>query len=259
MLFYVSKTMGEIVGNETFKALTPKVKAEYHSRVISSFHGTIAFVLAYLSVWQSCDDPSQSIFSSDACIMKPKDVQLYLVIMSSAYCTYDLYICLFEIKYEWAEGFEFLFHHIVGVLGAAGVFYCGRFNVALSSGALLSEASNMLMNYRWFMLKHKATDHPLYMPTQAGFAISFFLSRIVFMLMMLIRNFQMHYVFDIFEQHWSFVVVQITTDAMLTLLYLLQVYWFKLIVNMVLRTLSGDPKKKKKTEASDATQQAKKD
>ena len=173
--------------------------------------------------------------------MKPKPVQLYLVIMSTGYCIYDLYICLFEIKYEWKEGAEFLFHHVVGILGAFGVFYCGRFNVALSSGALLSEASNMLMNYRWFMLKHQATDHPVYMPIQAAFALSFFLSRVLFMLMMLIRNFEMHYKYDIFNQHISFVIIQISTDTMLTLLYLLQLYWFKLIVSMVLRAVSGAP------------------
>mmetsp|Transcript_1441 Transcript_1441/g.1741 ORF Transcript_1441/g.1741 Transcript_1441/m.1741 type:complete len:89 (+) Transcript_1441:333-599(+) len=88
--------------------------------------------------------------------MKPKPIQIYLVLMSTGYCIYDLYICFFEIKYNFREkeAAEFLFHHTVGILGAAGSFFCGRFNLPLSSGALLSEASNMMMNYRWFMIKH---------------------------------------------------------------------------------------------------------
>ena len=109
--------------------------------------------------------------------------------MSTGYVIYDLYICIFEIKYGWKEGAEFVIHHVIGILGAAGSLFCGRFNPPLSAGALLSEASNMMMNYRWFMLKHGATDHPLYLPVQALFAICFFLSRVVFMLMMVIRNF----------------------------------------------------------------------
>ena len=74
VLFYVTKFVSNLIGNETFQKLSPKVKAEYHSRVVSTIHGTTAFVLAYISVWRSCDDPNESIFTSTECIMNPKPV-----------------------------------------------------------------------------------------------------------------------------------------------------------------------------------------
>lgn len=164
---------------------------------MSTIHALIALSLACISVWGVCDDPKDSIFTSDACIMKPKAVQVYLVAISSAYCVYDLYVCLFCIKYTWKQGADFIFHHIVGLIGAVGVLIVGRFNVALSCGALVSELSNFFMNMRWHMLQHKMTTSPLFNVAQMSFAFSFFVVRVVFMLMLVVRNWQIHSKFDI--------------------------------------------------------------
>ena len=159
----------------------------------------IAFSLACYSVWGVCDNPKDSIFTSEECIMKPTKAQCYLVAISSAYCVYDLYVCLFCIKYTCKQGADFIFHHIVGLIGALGVLLVGRFNVALSCGSLVSELSNLFMNVRWHMLQHKMTTTPLFNVIQLAFAFSFFVVRVIFMLMLTVRNWQMHSKFNI----WS--------------------------------------------------------
>ena len=77
-----------------FEKLKLKDKMEYYSRVVSNLHAVIAVALSYVSL--SCDD--ETIFSSDKCLMEPKNVNVYLILMSSAYCVYDLYICFCKIK-----------------------------------------------------------------------------------------------------------------------------------------------------------------
>jgi len=139
--------------------------------------------MSVYGVWFNCEDGG-SIFSSDACLMKPQKISLYLMIFSSGYCFYDLFIVIFKIRLGCSgPGAEFIFHHVVGIGGAITSFILGRMNPALAAAALVSEASNFAMNMRWFMLKHKMTDHPMFIPVNITFAVLFFLSRVVFMFM----------------------------------------------------------------------------
>ena len=212
-----------------FANLKPKDKMEYYSRIVSNIHATAALVMTTVGIWFNCEDGG-SIFSSDACLMKPQKVQIYLVLMSSAYCLYDLYVCLFQIKYSVKQGSDFIFHHVVGLAGAALSLILGRANVALSSAALMSEASNFAMNMRWFMLKHGKADHKAFLPLSYTFMMCFFLSRVVFMLMIFVRNMQSHYIFDPRNQAPVLFYMQMINDVMLFILYLLQLWWFYAII-----------------------------
>jgi len=103
----------------------------------------------------TCADPTQSIFSSQECLMTPHKSQLYLIAISTGYVTYDTFICITELGYTMRNGADFIGHHIVGIIGAFCVIVAGRFNVALSAGNLVSEWTSFSMNQRWRMLKHK--------------------------------------------------------------------------------------------------------
>ncbi len=81
-------------------------------------------------------------------------------------------------------------HHLVGILGAAAVIVCGRFNVALSAGNLMSEWTSFPMNHRWRMIKHKMTDSPWYMVVNGIFFLGYLFVRVIFMALLLLRNYQ---------------------------------------------------------------------
>ena len=66
--------------------------------------------------------------------------------ISTGYVTYDLILCVFELGYTLKQGGDFILHHIVGMIGAYAVLVCGRFNVALSAGNLVSEWTSFPMN-----------------------------------------------------------------------------------------------------------------
>ena len=112
------------------------------------------------------------------------------IAFSTGYCIYDTFICVVDIKFTWKEGFDNYFHHIISVAGALGTLMSGRFCVPISAGNLVSEFSNAAMNLRWRFLKHKLYDHFLFIPVSAIFMGCFLLSRGVFMLMLVVRNFE---------------------------------------------------------------------
>ena len=162
-----------------------------------------------------------------------------MIAFSSGYCLYDIYVCLVEIKFTLDEAKDYIFHHVVGIMGALGVMICGRFTVALSAGNLVSELSNALMNVRWRLLKHKQTEHWAFVPASVTFMICFFFSRVVFMLMLIIRLVDAHHVFDIRNEEPYIIAAYVATDALQVMLYLLQIYWFQLIFMNFYKTVTG--------------------
>ena len=221
-----------------FDMLKEKSKKEYYSRVISNVHATIAVAMSVYGVWFVCED-GQSIFSSDECLVTPQKVNVYLTVLSSAYCFYDMYVVLYEINYSKKEQAEFIYHHVVGIAGALFSVALGRQNPPLSAAVLVSEISNFAMNCRWFMLKHDLADHALFMPVNFVFMLTFFLTRVVFMLLILIRNAHAHTLFGLTDQGPVFMFMQAATDTLLFALYLLQLWWFWGIAKVVYKTVIG--------------------
>ena len=173
-----------------FHKMPTKIKKEYYSRIVSDVHAIVAIVASVYTIYFACDDVykhGDTAFTNFECLNTPRLSGLYIIPVSSAYCVYDIYICIVEIKFTAKECSDYLFHHIVGVLGAIVVLVCGQFPVALSVGNLVSECSNFCMNIRWRLLKHKMTETNWFFAASVVFMIVFFFSRVVFMLMLNLR------------------------------------------------------------------------
>ena len=102
------------------------------------------------------------------------------------------------------------------------------------------------MNLRWFMIKHKMADHAMFLPVSLLFMSSFFVSRVVMMGTSVFRAFQSYSFYDIAKQPGWMEFFSYYTYLQLVLLYLLQIYWFWLILAVVIKTASGDKNANKK-------------
>ena len=131
------------------------------------------------------------------------------------------------------SGADFIAHHIVGIIGAVTVLIAGRFNVALSAGNLFSEWTTFAMNHRWRMLKHKQTEGlPFILMNDV-------IARIVFMAMLLLRIYQIQSNFSISSDPPLIWTASVISSALQVVLYLIQLFWFKLIFGAFVRTLQG--------------------
>ena len=191
------------------------------------------------AVFFACDDPSTNIFSSQQCLMKPQRSQLWLIAISTGYVTYDLGLCILELGYTMKKGGDFIIHHVVGIIGALAVLVSGRFNVALSAGNLFSEWTSFPMNQRWRMIKHGQGEGVVYMLVNAIFFFGYIAARVVFMLVLILRNYQIQHQFDIFSDPPFVSTCAVISTVLQVGLYLIQVYWFKLIFGAFMRTLQG--------------------
>jgi len=69
--------------------------------------------------------------------------------------------------------------------------------------------------------------------------ICFFFSRVVFMLMLIMRLVDAHRAYDITQEPLLILCAFVVTDALQIMLYLLQVYWFQLIFMNFYKTVTG--------------------
>jgi hypothetical protein len=224
--------------NEFFK-MTLKVKREYYSRILSDVHAIESLTLAIYSMWYACSDPTESIFSSYQCCNQPHLAAIYGIVISAGYCTSDLYVSAYEIKFTLKEMQDYIFHHVVGIVGGAFCLMAGNFVVAVAISNMLAESSNFFMNTRWRLLKHKMPDHWLFMAASAGFTLAFFCSRVFFMLVLTVRMFQMNFQFPSSEMHPLIYLMTVAFELCQVLIYSLQLWWFYQIVIVFYRTATG--------------------
>lgn len=79
-------------------------------------------------------------------------------------------------------------HHCVSLTGASLSIWLGHQNLVLAAACLASELSDIFMNCRWFMLKHQVTDTIVYPFVNLVFMGTFFMCRVLLMLVLLIRD-----------------------------------------------------------------------
>ena len=117
---------------------------------------------------------------------------LFLCALSSGYCFYDIFICIYEIEFTALECRDYIFHHAVGVFGCILVLITGQFFLLLSVANLIAESSNFLMNIRWRLLKHKMTESWIFFAISVAFMLVFFWSRVFYMLMVTFRFYELN-------------------------------------------------------------------
>lgn len=204
-----------------FHKMSKKVKKEYYSRIVSDVHAIASITLSVISTYYSCERPNESIFTSYDCAVKPNVAGLYCIALSSAYCIYDVYVCLVEIEFTMFECRDYIFHHVVGCIGAVLAYTGGHFLPCAACAILISESSNFCMNIRWRLLKHKMTEHWYFIAASMAFMIVFFFSRVFFMLMVVLRCFEINQSFPFRKQHPLVYSCIITDELCLVLLYML--------------------------------------
>jgi len=147
----------------------------------------MSVIISIYSSYFVCQNPSDNIFTNFECVNEPRMAALYVCALSSGYCFYDIYVCIYEIEFTPKECRDYIFHHAVGVFGAILVLINGQFFVLLSVANLISESSNFLMNIRWRLLKLKMTESWMFFASSVAFMVVFFWSRVFFMFKVTLR------------------------------------------------------------------------
>lgn len=227
-------------------SMPPKLKKEHYSRVVSDLHAVLSAYAGLYTAYYSCEDTTQTMFSSSQCANSVTTFCLYACAYSIGYIFVDLYVCYCEIQYTWKEGMEIYLHHTVGNFGGLVSLTTGYLwpNIAIS--VMVAELSTPILNMRWRLLKHKMTDTAMFTAANVGFATMFFISRCVFMPQLSLLVWRLWSSFPFLQMHPVTYTGFLVGSVCLLFLQLLQFYWMALILNSLYKSMTGQHKKSAK-------------
>ncbi|KAL8618539.1 hypothetical protein ACOMHN_000684 [Nucella lapillus] len=150
------------------RRLEPWRRAEWHCRAVTVVH---AFLITLMSGW-ACFVQGPWPFTDAGGLNTPLQVTTSIVCLG--YFLFDFAWCL----YFQTEGIPMLFHHSISILGLVWMLCAGRYGTELMATVCGSEATNPLLQLRWF-LKGAGRYHTLLGEVvDALFMVSFFTIRL---------------------------------------------------------------------------------
>lgn len=118
-----------------------KQSAEWSSRIIAGFHGTVSALACFISAFILGPWPFSYIG------YPPNPLHCTIIIISLGYFVFDLIWCL----YMQTEELIMLLHHLLSVLGLVYVLWFNIYGCEITSILGASEFTNPLLQLRWFM------------------------------------------------------------------------------------------------------------
>jgi hypothetical protein len=245
ILLYSTKTfISTFFPNVVKNIQDEQTRVDYFNYYLSLSHHIVVVPLACYRL-MTIDSPDLiSSFMISGGANYEDHTKMFYHCESSAYMTGYLMADLvsYAIPMAMQGNFVFLGHHILA-LGVSALVPIVTAEVAVyCSRVMLLEMSSIFFALR-FLLKNSGFDNsPLIFPLEIGFIVSFFLTRVV-NLSVLVPQVYYDLVADA-ESTASEIKLGWFIIALFAPLLLLQVYWFITIVKTALGTLGGTDKEK---------------
>ena len=135
---------------------------------------------------------------------------------------------------------EMILHHLFSIYGAIVGILCGRFLGVLMSTTILTEFSTPFVNLRWLLYFHKKTHLKVYMINGWLMTITFFIFRICLCFYLIFWICYPGWMNLDWSEDSGFFKFLVTFSTMCyPLLYLLNIYWFTLMIKGALKLMTS--------------------
>ncbi|RNA10660.1 transmembrane 56-B-like [Brachionus plicatilis] len=207
---------------KSFRTLNSKVQIQFVSRIVSSVHSVLVFLIS-VYILLTDEKISQKIIYSSPIIIANSCIVI-------AYFLNDLMMILW---YRELFDIQFLLHHIVALISSIfSMKYDVFFYFVLMR--LLSEGSTLFINIRWFLLSLSMKESKVY-------TINGLLVFIVFGLVRIVPIIPFWKKFYEYSNNPDWQLVQyfliIICAANAVILDSLNIYWYSRIVSIVYKSL----------------------
>ena len=260
----------------TFKTIGAKfyVDSSTHERVLlrstimGNIHHVIVFWLSTYYLAFSCADQSSLVtdstwstfrfFSSAICASVPDTTAASVICFSIGYFLFDLFTIAFLYEERTSTQTQYLYHHMISLAGLFGGFVSGFGQLNLGSLIMLIEISTVFLNLRDIFPKEDRNCFWAQV-NQYTFFVSFTIMRMIILPYIIQRTYV-----DIvqFWRHRS-VTARCTSCfsfVMLMSLYILNLYWYTLIIKGLIKLLRASgvlpPLPEKESKVSDTKKEA---
>lgn len=168
-------------------------------------------------------------------------------LFTMGYLAYDFYAVVFYMESKGAKLNEAIFHHVVGITGLCSALVLGYSGPAVGNITMLTEMSTFFLNYREMYSIQEIRTELMPQVCQVIFFILFFFIRMFGFPFATYRLMTLGYY--IWDRVGTFrKICWALTTFLYFIMYLLNLYWFNLILQgmgKMLGIIKVKPKKKK--------------
>ncbi|CAF0739139.1 unnamed protein product [Brachionus calyciflorus] len=202
-----------------FQSLPRHKQLDFVVRIISTLHAIAIFSIAsYILITDNKIYENKLIYRSNASV--------WLTNIAIGYFIYDT--CLMFIYKKELFNWQYLLHHLIGIISSLVIKYYGYFGyIAIIRS--LSEASTLFINLRWFLLTLKLEDTKLYIWNGIVVVISFGLVRILALYPLWMNFYECfsHKQWHLIHSYFKILCVGVTVP-----LDMLNIYWYSRIISI---------------------------
>lgn len=222
-----------------------KERVVLRSTILGNIHHVLVFWFATYYLAFSCHKEEQILtdtnwstfrfFSSAICAAVPDTTAGQVIAFSLGYFTFDLFTILFLYEDRTATQTQYLFHHAIALAGLGGGYVSGYGQLNLGSLIMLIEISTVFLNLRDIFPKEDRNCFWAQV-NQYTFFVSFTIMRMIILPYTIQRNYC-----DI-VQFWKYRtslarVASCFSFVMQTSIYVLNLYWYTLIIKGLIKLL----------------------
>lgn len=160
--------------------------------------------------------------------------------MTIGYMFQDLFACMIFLHENTSIMWQTYFHHVVGIVGFSSVIVGGGFVLTIGSASLLMELSNTFLNLNYYLKYHGKSNDIIFKVNGLLFMIAFLVIRVFYFGYCVYLGIGIAIKEDYSQRSVMEIVAIGVSIVMFLFIYILNLMWFKEIVNEVKKAVVGE-------------------
>lgn len=202
-------------------------------------HHIVAFLLACKNIFGTCDGFWDFYKGDEKCLQTYRPIYAHACMWSIGYFTFDTMLLFFVIDdLKTPLGKQTLAHHILSSFCILGGFYNGHSNPLQAQACLLSEISGVFLSIRTVIGKNAHGVFALI--NSVMIFLTFTIFRMIHFPFCLKNHFKAPYQYNFEGMTFLNLLLHYSLGTAFFIICLMNVYWYKFIVNGIMKVLRND-------------------
>ena len=224
--------------NKVYQDMGSLKKHEYRLYYGSIQHAIVAVAFSTISMWYICGD-GKTVFNNDECMNTVRYIHIWALLHTCAYFMFDFTWLFFVLQASSPLDYQTYAHHIIATTTFYQTLYFMDFMTVFGTMLLFVEVSTVFVSMRWLLFTHRLSESKWYGINALMMFFSFLIVRVIFQFYMIFWH-ASGWIYEEYGKknisvYQGFVITQMA--IMVVLSFVLNAYWFYLMVKMITRVI----------------------
>ena len=224
--------------NRVYQERDMTKRVEYRTYVLSLFHAPIAVFLSFSAISLVCGE-NETVFDSDKCFSTPRYIHIWSLLNTVAYFMQDLFFLIFVIGDTSAFAFQTYAHHAIAILTFYETAFYLDWMMIFGCLLLFVEISTIFLSLRTLMFNHGYDKIMFYNLNSILLFFTFLFGRVIYQVAITFMLALPKLYDEVDKKSMTYLKMAVCLQLALMVFgsIALNLYWFILMINTVMRAL----------------------